>query len=36
MIQDAFRKIGELVNKNLVDQHVLQGHRMTGAFEDSL
>ena len=35
-IQDTYRKIGEAVNRNMVDQHVLQGHRMTGAFEESL
>ena len=36
MIQDAFRKIGELVNQTCIDQHMIQGHKMTGAFEESL
>ena len=35
-LENTYRKIGELVNQKCVDQFALQGHKMTGAFEESL
>ncbi len=34
--QTAMKRLGEEINTKLVDQFVLQGHKMTGAFEGSL
>jgi len=35
-LENTYRKIGELVNQKCVDQFALQGHKMTGAFEESI
>jgi hypothetical protein len=35
-LQSAYKQIGETINKEIVKQMDMQGHRMTGAFEESL
>ena len=34
--QTTMKKLGEEINSKMVDQFALQGHKMTGAFEESL
>ncbi len=34
--QTAMKRLGEEINTKMVDQFALQGHKMTGAFEESL